>query len=126
MRTIIICALIIIASCQKENFHEASNYSGDYSLEYIKVSDFEYMLPGDIETKAGIRVKKNGTIKTYVDNKLHSKYSMKELVKKNDEEQVYNYQRTLQDGITVTFYDGNRVKLSAFPYEGEENVFRKN
>lgn len=126
MRKGLISILIVLAACQKEAYEDVSDYAGDYSLEYIEVSQLEFMLPEDVEKKAGIRVQKNGTIKTYVDNKFHSKYRMKELIEKKGNERTFNYGRLLQDGITVKFYDGDRVEISAFPYKEEKNVFHKN
>lgn len=120
-----ISLLIVFTSCQKEAYEDVSEYAGDYSLEYIEVSQLEFMLPEQVEGDIGIRVQKNGTIKTYVDNKFHSKYKMKELIEKKGNERTFNYGQLFQDGITVKFYDGDRIEISTFPYKGEKNVFHK-
>lgn len=126
MKKVLIIFLLILASCQKEAAEDISHYAGDYSLEYIEVSELEFMLPEEVETEAGIRVQKDGTITTFADNKRHTKYRMKELIEKKGNELTFNYGRLLQDGITVKFYDNDRIEISAFPFKGEKNVFHKN
>lgn len=118
--------ILILTACKKEGYEHVSNYQGDYDLAYIKVSDLEYMTPEEVDHKVGIRILDNGNIETYINGDFHRKYKLQEAnVGSNDTiRSVYRWENN--KAITVKLFESNKILFPTFPYDGEQNYFKKN
>lgn len=126
MRTaILIIILFLTFSCKKESPEILSNFTGDYHLSYIKVSDVDFWTPEDISYNTGLRVQDNNQVHTYVDGELFKKYSFEKIVNQTEERIDVLYKKSIKEKVVIKFYKQGKMELTDFPFPNKTNVFHQ-
>lgn len=125
MKYLVVLSILFLAACKKDGYEYVSSFQGDYDLAYIKVSNFEYMTPEDVDHKVGLRILDNGNIETYIDGDFHRRYKLQRINGKSNDtlRPIYTWENNNE--VTVKLFESNKLVFPAFPYDGKQNYFYK-